>query len=82
MGEHPHRKLARHIVYSRCVDGWPHPTTPRTLYAPSPWALNFGAEFVPSRRGLMRSTDLGETWERFDHGAVAQDVHGLWRGRP
>ena len=54
------------IVYSRGVTVAPH--DPNTLYACV--GLNFGSE----TGGLMRSTDLGETWARIDDGAAAQST--------
>ena len=58
--ENTHIENFSDIVYSRCVRV--APDDPNTLYACV--GLNFGAE----QGGVMRSTDLGETWERFDHG--------------
>ncbi len=47
------------IVYSRGIRTAPN--DPNTLYACV--GLNFGSE----EGGVLRSTDLGETWERFEH---------------
>lgn len=46
--------------YSRC--NVVAPNDPNTIYAGI--GLNFGAQ----QGGVMRSQDLGDTWERFDHG--------------
>jgi photosystem II stability/assembly factor-like uncharacterized protein len=54
------------IVYSRGVQT--APDHPNTLYACV--GLNFGSE----RGGLMRTTDLGDTWERIDQGITAQST--------
>ena len=51
------------IQYSRGVVA--DPKDPNTLYACV--GLNFGSE----AGGIMRSTDLGDTWERFDNAGAA-----------
>ena len=48
------------IIYSRGVRT--DPTDPSTLYA------CVASDFAGDKGGLMRSTDLGETWERIDRG--------------
>jgi hypothetical protein len=48
------------IVYSRGVRTCP--ADPDTLYA------CVASDFAGDKGGLMRSTDLGETWERIDRG--------------
>ena len=48
------------IFYSRCVRVSPH--DPNTVYA------CVGGAFYSEEGGVVRSTDLGETWERFDRG--------------
>ena len=50
------------IMYSRGVQA--DPNDPNTLYACV--GRNFGSE----EGGVMRTTDLGETWHRFDHGVT------------
>ncbi|PKB80892.1 MAG: hypothetical protein BZY88_07720 [SAR202 cluster bacterium Io17-Chloro-G9] len=54
------------IQYSRGVVA--DPKDPNTLYACV--GLNFGSE----EGGVMRSTDLGDTWERFDKGGGAKST--------
>jgi photosystem II stability/assembly factor-like uncharacterized protein len=54
------------IQYSRGVVT--DPKDPNTLYACV--GLNFGSE----EGGVMRSTDLGDTWERFDRGGEAKST--------
>jgi photosystem II stability/assembly factor-like uncharacterized protein len=54
------------IVYSRGVQV--APDDPNTLYACV--GLNFGSE----SGGVMRSTDLGESWSRIDQGITAQST--------
>lgn len=54
------------IQYSRGVVA--DPTDPNTLYACV--GLNFGSE----EGGVLRSTDLGETWERFDQQGEAKST--------
>lgn len=54
------------IQYSRGVVS--DPKDPNTLYACV--GLNFGSE----EGGVMRSTDLGDTWERFDKGGEAKST--------
>ena len=48
------------IFYSRGVRIDPH--NARTVYA------CVGSDFRGDKGGILRSTDLGDTWERFDHG--------------
>ena len=54
------------ISYSRGVEVAPN--DPNTLYACV--GLNFGSE----AGGVLRTTDLGETWERFDKGVTPQST--------
>jgi photosystem II stability/assembly factor-like uncharacterized protein len=54
------------IVYSRGVNVAPH--DPDTLYACV--GLNFGSE----QGGVVRTRDLGETWERIDRGIAPQST--------
>jgi len=54
------------IKYSRGVQA--SPNDPNTLYACV--GLNFGSE----EGGVMRTTDLGQTWERFDKGISAKST--------
>ena len=58
--ENTHFERFSNIQYSRGVQSAPN--DPNTLYACV--GLNFGSE----EGGVMRTTDLGETWERFDKG--------------
>jgi photosystem II stability/assembly factor-like uncharacterized protein len=48
------------IAYSRGVQVAPH--DPNTLYA------CVGMNFASDEGGVMRTTDLGDTWQRFDQG--------------
>ena len=54
------------IMYSRGVQVAPN--DPNTLYACV--GLNFGSDVG----GVMRTTDLGETWHRFDHGVTPEST--------
>ena len=54
------------IMYSRGIQA--SPNDPNTLYACV--GLNFGSE----EGGVLRTTDLGETWERFDKGISPQST--------
>ena len=58
--ENTHFEQFSNIMYSRGVQAAPN--DPNTLYACV--GLNFGSE----EGGVMRTTDLGQTWERFDKG--------------
>jgi photosystem II stability/assembly factor-like uncharacterized protein len=53
-------------MYSRGVQT--APDDPNTLYACV--GLNFGSE----EGGVLRTTDLGQTWERFDKGVSAKST--------
>ena len=64
--ENLHLERFSPIVYSRGVSV--APDDPNTVYACV--GLNFGSE----KGGVMRSTDLGETWARLDHGIEAQST--------
>ena len=54
------------ILYSRGVQVAPN--DPNTLYACV--GLNFGSE----EGGVLRTTDLGQTWRRFDHGVAPRST--------
>ena len=54
------------IKYSRGVQVAPN--DPNTVYA------CVGKDFGSAEGGILRSTDLGNTWERFDHGVEAQST--------
>ena len=54
------------ILYSRGVEV--SPGDPNTLYA------CVGKTFGSEEGGVMRTTDLGETWHRFDHGVTPQST--------
>lgn len=54
------------LTYARDIVVSPH--DPRTLYA----ALSIAA--MSDRGSLYRSTDLGETWSRFDHGTSIEST--------
>ena len=54
------------IKYSRGVQV--APDDPNTLYA------CVGKDFGSAEGGIMRSTDLGDTWERFDHGVKSRST--------
>ncbi len=58
--ENLHLERFSPIKYSRGVQVTPN--DPNTLYA------CVGADFGSDEGGLMRTTDLGDTWERFDRG--------------
>lgn len=60
--ENLHLEKFSPICYSRGVQVAPH--DPETLYACV--GRNFGSE----EGGVLRSTDLGDTWERFDRGVT------------
>jgi photosystem II stability/assembly factor-like uncharacterized protein len=60
--ENLHLEKFSPICYSRGVQVAPH--APDTLYACV--GRNFGSE----EGGVLRSTDLGETWDRFDRGVT------------
>ncbi len=60
--ENMHLEKFSPICYSRGVRA--APSDPNTLYA------CVGRNFASEEGGVMRSTDLGETWERFDRGVT------------
>ena len=60
--ENCHLERFSQIRYSRGVQV--SPNEPNTLYA------CIGANLRGDEGGVMRSTDLGESWERFDHGVT------------
>jgi photosystem II stability/assembly factor-like uncharacterized protein len=64
--ENVHLERFSPIVYSRGVQT--APDNPNTLYACV--GLNFGS----ATGGLMRTTDVGATWERIDQGMTAQST--------
>ncbi len=64
--ENMHLERFSPIAYSRGVQM--APDDPNTLYACV--GLNFGSE----TGGVVRSTDLGSTWERIDHGISAHST--------
>ena len=64
--ENTHLENFSPIIYSRGVRV--APDDPNTVYACI--GLNFGAE----EGGIMRSKDLGESWERFDHGVTPKST--------
>lgn len=64
--ENVHLERFSPIAYSRGVQMAPH--DPNTLYACV--GVNFGSE----SGGVVRSTDLGESWERIDHDISPQST--------
>ncbi len=60
--ENVHLEKFSPICYSRGVQVAPH--DPNTLYT------CVGRNFGSDEGGVLRSTDLGETWERFDRGVT------------
>ena len=54
------------IMYSRGVQV--APDDPNTLYA------CVGGDFGSEEGGVMRTTDLGDTWHRFDHGVAPKST--------
>ena len=64
--ENTHIDKFSQVYYSRCVKV--APDDPNTLYAGI--GLNVGAQ----EGGIMISRDLGDTWERFDHGVKANST--------
>jgi photosystem II stability/assembly factor-like uncharacterized protein len=61
--ENLHLEKYSPIIYSRGVRVAPH--DPNTLYA------CVGGDFGSDKGGLVRSTNLGESWERIDRGITA-----------
>ena len=64
--ENTHIESFSDIYYSRCVRVSPH--DPNVVYA------CVGGSFYSESGGVMRSTDLGQTWERFDRGVSPQST--------
>jgi hypothetical protein len=72
--ENLHLEKFSPICYSRGVQVAPN--DPDTLYACV--GRNFGSE----EGGVLRSTDLGETWDRFDRGCPWAAPPSAWRSMP
>ena len=64
--ENTHVENFSPIIYSRGV--WVAPNDPNTLFA------GVGTVYEDEAGGVVRSTDLGDSWERFDRGISPRSV--------